>query len=321
MSDKKEKDKLVSVVLCFYNEEKYLREAIQSVFDQTYQNFELILVSDGSTDGSIEIADSFDDPRIKRVYLKETKGLGNARNAGYEVCEGDYIAHHDGDDALVKTKLEFQVRYLEDHPDVMIVSSGCYLMDGEGVVNPEPVGRKYHTDLEIRTRLLFDCCVFNSGGPLFRKELIKEYGVRNDPTVLWCEDYNFWHRSLLYGQINNIDEPMFYYRVNHGSKASQNKKEYNEKYKESMMKTISLAWKNQGFELDEKDILFMFKHFNRKRLIIGKERIVSRRLYKKIMRQAATEDNDRKELLRTFYKEKVGKCLLSHRIIKSLSSS
>jgi glycosyltransferase involved in cell wall biosynthesis len=108
-------DPLISVVICVYNGERFLGEAIDSVFGQDYRPIELIVVDDGSDDRSAEIATAY--PDIK-VLSQENKGLGAARNAGIAAATGTFIAFLDADDVMQPTKLSEQARYLLDHPEV-----------------------------------------------------------------------------------------------------------------------------------------------------------------------------------------------------------
>jgi glycosyltransferase involved in cell wall biosynthesis len=109
--------KKVSVIIPVYNVEKYISATVQSVLDQTYKNFELLIVDDGSPDRSIEICQQFDDPRI-RIIRQPNRGVAAARNAGIRQAEGEYIALLDADDLWVPQKLEKHVEHLNSMPGV-----------------------------------------------------------------------------------------------------------------------------------------------------------------------------------------------------------
>lgn len=107
----------VSVILPVYGVEKYIQQTIQSVLDQTYQNFEIIVVDDESPDKSVEICQGFDDSRITIIHQKN-RGLAGARNTGIRHAKGDYLAFLDGDDLWHPEKLEKHVYHLESSPNV-----------------------------------------------------------------------------------------------------------------------------------------------------------------------------------------------------------
>ena len=131
----------VSVVIPVYNGDRYLAEAITSVLDQTYKNFELIVVDDGSTDGSAEIAKSYKQAVL--YTFQPNGGLSKARNTGLALARGKYIAFLDHDDLWLPHKLARQVTYLDSHPDVGVVYSQCHMVREGHVPAPvyrEPVG-------------------------------------------------------------------------------------------------------------------------------------------------------------------------------------
>src|SRR5262245_42249310 len=120
---------LVSVVMPVYNGERHLREAIDSVLRQTHRNLELIVVDDGSTDGSAEIARAFGDQ--VRLIRQANVGSAVARNVGIASARGEFVAFIDADDGWVSNKLELQVRYLVEHPDVGMVYHGWIVWEGD----------------------------------------------------------------------------------------------------------------------------------------------------------------------------------------------
>ncbi|MEM7299692.1 MAG: glycosyltransferase family 2 protein [Pseudomonadota bacterium] len=122
---------LASVIVPIYNAEHYLAETIQSALDQTYANFELILVDDGSTDGSAKICQSFSDPRIH--YLRqENRGVSVARNTGLRVARGAFVAFLDSDDLWHREKIEAHVAHLQRNPDVGVSYANCRFIDANG---------------------------------------------------------------------------------------------------------------------------------------------------------------------------------------------
>jgi len=120
----------VSVVIPTYNRAEFLKRAIESVFKQTFQDFELIIVDDGSTDKTKEVVNSFWSDKIKYIYQENSGGAARPKNTGIKVATGEYIAILDDDDEWLPEKLEKQVRFLDEHPEIDIV--GCnYLINGK----------------------------------------------------------------------------------------------------------------------------------------------------------------------------------------------
>ena len=111
------KNPLVSILMPVYNSEKYLREAIKSILNQTFTNFELIIINDGSTDNSLKIIKSFKDNRIKIIKNKGNLGLIKTLNKGIDLAQGKYIARMDADDIAMPKRLEKQIAFFNENPD------------------------------------------------------------------------------------------------------------------------------------------------------------------------------------------------------------
>lgn len=251
-------DKKVSIILCFYNEEKYLAKAIDSVLAQTYSNFELIIINDGSSDSSDEIVKSYQDDRIRYTVNKENKRLAYCRNRGLELATGDYVGFFDGDDIMMPEKMECQVRYLKEHEDIMLVSGGYAYMDGNGNVDKNAVMPKYRSNDQIKAFMLFGNCIACAGAALFRREIIDRYHIRFDETNKASEDYRFWIDMLPYGKVANVEEVFFHYRINHGSKSSVIVKKDESAYDRELRKVLEYAWTMRGFVLQEKELMFIY---------------------------------------------------------------
>jgi len=127
----------ISVLTTVYNGEKYLEETIKSVLEQTFKDFEYIIIDDGSTDKTAKIIKSFKDERIKYCYFKENKGYYNihkAINFGLDKCKGKYIARIDADDLMLKDRLKIQYSYLEKHPKVFLIGGSSFNINEAGIV-------------------------------------------------------------------------------------------------------------------------------------------------------------------------------------------
>lgn len=146
----------VSVIIPTYNREKTILRAIHSVLNQTYTNLEVLVIDDGSTDGTAALVNSIEDERLKYVVLEQNGGPSNARNVGVQMAEGEWIAFQDSDDCWHENKLEKQIEYVEKNPQYSLIycMSMNYFLNGNTlVVPPAPLpdvmeGNMLHTLLE-----------------------------------------------------------------------------------------------------------------------------------------------------------------------------
>ena len=157
----------VSIVIPSYNHEKFVRECIQSVLDQTYQDFEIVITDDGSPDGTVNVIKEFDDSRIQLYTHAENKGACIAINNCIQKATGEYIAVLCSDDAWEPSKLEKQVQYLDSHPETGAVFTKVVLVDEEGnPIGPEDYKNFYIFEKENRSRYEWLKFFFYSGNCL-----------------------------------------------------------------------------------------------------------------------------------------------------------
>src|SRR3989344_927550 len=150
----------VSVLMSTYNGAVYLRQAINSILNQTFTDFEFIIVDDNSTDNSGEILRSYNDPRIRIIQNNKNIGLTKSLNKGLKEAQGKYIARMDADDVSLLDRLKEQYNFLEAHPTIALVGSWAESMDEYGIVTEI---RKVPTDPEtIRFELVLRNCFFHS---------------------------------------------------------------------------------------------------------------------------------------------------------------
>ncbi len=126
---------LVSVVMSVYNDEQYLKESLDSIFAQTIQDFELIIVDDCSTDRTVEIIENYHDDRIRLICNSENRGLTRNLNTALEYVQGTYIARMDGDDKSRPERFEKQIAYLEQHPELMLISCRTHMFGEEDLIS------------------------------------------------------------------------------------------------------------------------------------------------------------------------------------------
>lgn len=209
------KNPKVSVLMTVYNAERYLRSAIESVLNQSFSDFELLIVDDGSTDHSREIINSYGDPRIRVTWNPTNRGECYTRNRALESARGKYVAVLDADDVALPDRLGHQVEVLDKAPDILLVGSVSELIDNEGKVNG--ILRVPTDPLEIRWRLLFGNCIIHST-TMFRLEDARAVGGYGD--FPFAQDFDLWRRLSLRGRFSNIETPLSQYRV-HSTSATQ----------------------------------------------------------------------------------------------------
>lgn len=204
------------MIIPTYNSERFLGAAIQSVLAQTYQNFEILIVDDGSTDQTYELVTKYKDPRIKYIY-QANRGLPAARNRGLQSAGGDYLVFLDSDDALLPQKLAIQVDFLVKNPTVSVICGGFEYINSDC----EVIKNLCNSFLSSATRELNinDIFWYGMNGPI-HSAMLKSHAVDViggfDETLHAWEDMEFWFRLGLTGcKIMKNDEPVCQYRI-HG---------------------------------------------------------------------------------------------------------
>lgn len=198
---------MVTVLMPVYNGEAFLHEAISSVLSQTFGDFELLVINDGSTDQSVAIVESTHDPRIRVIHNEKNKGLIYSLNKGFVLARGEYIARMDCDDTSLPTRLEKQVDFMQAHPEVGI--SGTWIEVRGKKIYP----MKYPADNEsIRCNMLFYCAVAHPS-VIIRKEMIRRYQLYFDESYVRAEDYELWVRALDKVKFSNLPEILVRYRL------------------------------------------------------------------------------------------------------------
>jgi glycosyltransferase involved in cell wall biosynthesis len=211
---------LVSIILPVYNAEKYLEKSISSILQQTYTNLEVIIIDDGSTDGSFEIIESFakSDCRIISIS-RSNKGLVETLNEGISIATGKYIVRMDADDVSYFNRIEEQVDFLRKNLEYVIVGSWADVID----VNGDIVGVYNYpkvNDFYIRIGLFWHN-QFIHPSVMIRSGVLKECGY--SPKFKHVEDYELWTRILKYGKGHNLDKSLIKYRILETSITRQNR--------------------------------------------------------------------------------------------------
>ncbi len=235
----------ISVVTSVYNCEKYLRESINSILSQTFNDFEFIIIDDGSIDSSIDIINSFNDSRIK-LLRQENRGLAFALNEGIKKARGKYIARMDADDICLPDRFQKQFDFLEHNPDYVVVGSNAHRMDMKGnylCTSSMPISWE-----EIKTVL--PQAPFYHSSTMFRKDVFFKCGEYSEIIKNHFEDWLLWNKMSKEGKFYNIEIPLIKYRVVPGSLSKRNKKT-----KDLMLKTGMDILRGKTISDEEKALL------------------------------------------------------------------
>jgi glycosyltransferase involved in cell wall biosynthesis len=198
-----------------YNVGNYISESIDSILNQTFADFELLVIDDCSTDNTAEIVNAYTDARIRYVKNEHNLGLAENLNKGIQLANTEYIARMDGDDISVSTCLEKQIQYLDNHPDVGICGVGFQFF---GTRTSTVIYPEYFE--EVKVRMLFGCTVIL---PMFHKSVFVENNLKYKTSAFPAEDYMIWAECLRVTKIYNLQEVLFYYRM-HESQISTSRR-------------------------------------------------------------------------------------------------
>ncbi len=198
---------MISVIIPAYNSENYIEKAINSVLNQTYQNFEIIIINDGSTDNTEEVIKQFTDSRIKYIY-QANQGVSAARNKAIELSDGDYIAFLDADDVWHPEKLQIQLNCFKKNPDINLVYSNIKMI--EESTDIEFI--KNFDNFKTRKNLIKNLILtpFNCPSPstvLLKKECLPEAGLF-DKNLTVGEDLDLWLRIAVKNNFYCIKKPL-----------------------------------------------------------------------------------------------------------------
>lgn len=199
----------LTVFMPVYNRENYLKDSISSVLNQDFEDFELLIIDDGSTDKSIEIIKSFKDNRIRLLKNETNKGVVFTRNRGLEEARGEYILLLDSDDIALPGRLRKQVEFMDLKPDASIITSGCISVYSNG----KQVVRNIIEDEElIEAMMIFKNCVVTTSS-IINKSKTYDKGIMYRDGFFYGEDYAFAVDALKYGKIYGQNEKLALYKI------------------------------------------------------------------------------------------------------------
>lgn len=252
------REKFVSVIMTAYNSEKYIEEAIESILNQTYTNYEFIIIDDGSIDGTWDIIDKYrkQDERIIAITRKNI-GLSQSLNDGVRIARGEYIARMDSDDICSKDRFEKQVNYLNEHPDIYLLGSNYYIIYGDDL--SEKCIKKYKNaqkrgqapiDMKNQFLSVSESQKFMHASCMIRKEFYETVGLYRDYK---SEDIEITFRALSKGLgVAKLEEELYGYRAREDAKSYQ---ESNQNWSEGIIER-KLEWLINNLDSNFESISF-----------------------------------------------------------------
>ncbi|MFN3531871.1 MAG: glycosyltransferase family 2 protein [Candidatus Brocadia sp.] len=238
---------LVSVILPTYNCAPFLPDSLGSVLSQAYDFYEIIVVDDGSTDNTKEVLKPFMQ-RIKYIHLEQNRGLPNARNIGIQSAQGKYIAFLDADDLWLPEKLQTDVNYFDQHPEVSMLYSRHINIDEKGYALGGERKKRLPSG-NIFIRLFSEQNFIIASSVVVRKEVFEAAGLF-DEQLINCQDWDMWLRITFYFKAAGINKPLVKYRHNPRS-LSKNRDNVLKYQKEVIDKTYA-AFKDTMCGMSEK---------------------------------------------------------------------
>ena len=276
---------LISVIMSNYNTpEEFLRPAIESILNQTYRNFEFIIIDDCSTDDSLSIIESYTDARIKIIRNDINLGITKSLNKGLREAKGEFVARMDADDISFETRFEKQVEFLRNHPDHIVCGTGVELIGNwETQHTNRFICRTIPQKEEFRIHLLFGNYP-NIVHPtaMFNRSLLLKHNITYNENYPLAQDYRMWVSCSEVAECANIPETLLKYRV-HNKAVSSDRKELQ---KNIAIQIMQEQLDNLHIKLDEestdihKDFLFSRKPYNVKYKNWIKTLLIQNRKYK-----------------------------------------
>ena len=195
----------LTVLMPTYNVAPWVEEAIQSILKQTYRDFELLVVDDGSTDDTLEHVRAIKDPRIRIAAFPDNVGLADNLNRGLDLIDTELVARMDGDDIAEPDWLETGIKVLDSHPDIDICSFGFQFFGTKNSLVRFP---ELHED--SKAQMLFGCTVIV---PVMRRGVFTDNNLRYLTDTFPAEDYSLWARVYRVAKVYNVQRTLFHYRT------------------------------------------------------------------------------------------------------------
>lgn len=244
----------ISVIMAVYNSEKFLSESIESILNQTFRDFEFVIIDDCSTDKSLGIIQKYSkkDDRIVVIENENNIGLTKSLNKGVKIAKGNYIARIDADDTALNNRFEVQYNFLEKNKDIFLVGTGAYNFSSSVNATTTTIHKPLTDHLDIKKELYNKNCIYHPT-IMFRNE-----GFLYREKFFYAQDYDFYLLLLSKNKnLLNIAEPLNKYRINDGAISWANKgkqKLFADKAKEFYQQRLKFG-KDEYDKFDPNEIL------------------------------------------------------------------
>lgn len=263
---------VLTVLMPVYNSEKYLAEAIDSILWQTLQNFQFLIIDDGSTDSSADIIRSYQDPRIRFVRNPQNMGISATLNKGIELSETELIARMDADDISYPKRLQKQYDYFLDNPDCVLLSTWAQ----EVTMDKEPYMVQHFDSRYYAYMLNFECWIYHPT-VMYKKSAVESVGKYSLP---YCEDYDLWWKIANRYKINNLEEVLLDYRCSEESLSRVTRKFEYEKYQHDLVVRNVNFYTEEKIKLTYEEVECL--RYNYEELLAGNQIVCVLRLFKKL---------------------------------------
>lgn len=242
---------LISAVMPAYNSESYIGESIESILNQSYKNFEFIIINDGSTDQTKQIIESYQDPRIRLINHQDNQGLVKSLNQGIKLARGQFIARMDSDDMASPDRFQTQLDYMLSHQKVGVCGSWIKVFGNQNFIWKSPI---LHD--KICTRLFCESSIYHPS-VVIRKSVLDKYELSYDQAYEYAEDYALWIEMAKHSQLANIPKVLLKYRQ-HSAQVSRARNQVqtkaNEKIKLSLLKNLLKSYTQSEADIHLKSV-------------------------------------------------------------------
>lgn len=274
---------MISVIISVRNAEDYVRECIDSILQQTYKDFELIVFDDRSTDSTLKILESYDDPRIVLEANTTVENFVELLNKGIEKAQGKYIANMDGDDYCDLTRFQKQIDFMKANPNVGLLGSRADFVGAKtGSVTPAL------DDVKIKAEMLLASQIIH-GTTMIRRALLTKHNIRYNPEFKASQDYCLWVDLIEHTEFRNLEDHLLKYRI-HDSNASFTS--MSEKVIDNTKKIKDKLYRKVFPGLAEEDIVPLTKLFLREFETLSWDDIL--RLYRQVKSQEIVALNEKR---------------------------
>lgn len=200
------KEPLVTIAIPVYNCERFIKQSITSVLNQTYKNFELIVTDDGSTDNTLGVLQSIHDPRLKVISDGENRGISYRLNQQIDLAHGFYFVRMDGDDLMFPNRVEEQLKFMQNHPEIDVCGSKAVVIGDKN----EILGMRGTAKSPQNIKDVFLYGRFIHPTVMGKIEWFRKWRYREN--MSGCEDLDLWIRSYDESNFSNMEEPLLFYR-------------------------------------------------------------------------------------------------------------